>query len=115
MTKKKTLFDAYIANRVTEHKAKNVMILDSKRLPLNLEKNVCEIVDEHTNIWESAVEIQAENIPAKISPTKKEGRVSNANNGNANSVSSVINSGNNTRAERPTRTAAIENTTYQPK
>ena len=42
---------------------------------------------EHDNIWESAVEIVAENKPASIPPTKIEGSKVVAKIGRANSVS----------------------------
>ena len=63
-------------------------------------------------IWESAVDIVAEKIPAKIPPTNILGNNCSARIGNASSASPVINSGNNIRAVSPTKIEPNEKIKY---
>lgn len=94
-------------------RVKWVVILDAWMDCFLFGKKVCVIDAEQTKIWESAVEMHAEKIPANIMPTKNVGKYWRANSGSPSSGSWFINSGKRTLAASPIKIAAAENTIYQ--
>ena len=93
----------------------NVASLETEKLFFHFGSKSCVNAAEHVSIWESAVEIVAENKPAKIPPTKMEGKSWVAKIGSANSVSDEASSGSKTRAVNPTPRDANEKMRYHRK